>query len=101
MSSIKSIAESEDRADRDWRDDLLDFVTERAHDTGTCEKCGSARVEVAPALVTLPHWNPTEREWSLNGSTYPMAVFVCLNCGHVNLYSASLAGVKKEQIPEE
>ena len=46
MSGGKSISETEDRMDRDWRDDLLDFVTARAHGTGTCEKCGAAKVEV-------------------------------------------------------
>ena len=82
----------------DWRDTFLEFLNEKVKGSGTCEKCSSESVMVTPALVTCPIWNPKERAWSVNGTTYPFALLVCRSCGHVNLYSAALAGIKKEDV---
>ena len=87
--------------DHDWRDTVLDFLGERALSNGTCEKCRTPKIEMAPALVTLARWEPKDQKWTLSGDTYPLAVFVCMHCGHVILYSAALAGVDKENLGPE
>ena len=82
----------------DWRDTFLEFHNKRVAESRTCKECDSASVELASALVTCPRWNPEEKEWSLNGITYPLAFLICRACGHVNLYSATMAGVKLAEV---
>lgn len=79
----------------DWRDAFLRFLKRKVRGSRRCKECGSHSVEITPALVTCPRWDPNEEEWSLNGITYPLALLVCKSCGHVNFYSAKLAGVSK------
>ena len=101
MKGSLYVSRAEDAPPDDWRDQLLDFLGQRAAGSGTCEKCRTPRVEVAPALVTLASWDRAEKKWTLSGDTYPLAAFVCMHCGHVNLYSAALAGVDKENLGPE
>ena len=104
MSVVKSIlgevrrsSEPPDPPEQeDWRDIFLDFLENKSRGLSVCKECRSSSVEVTPALVTVPRWDPTEKDWSLNGTTYPFALLVCKSCGHVNFYSASIAGVKKK-----
>ena len=87
----------------DWRDIFVDFLEKKSRGLSTCKECHSASVEVTPALVTVPRWDAHAEEWSVNGITYPFALLVCKSCGHVNFYSASIAGVKKKdfgKVPE-
>ena len=79
----------------DWRDTFLGFLRRKVRGSRRCRECKSDSVEVTPALVTCPRWDPNEEEWSLNGITYPLALLVCKSCGHVNFYSAKLAGISK------
>lgn len=82
----------------DWRDALIDFLNEKTPDVGTCKACGVEEIGITPALVTVPRWDPKERRWTLNGVTYPLALLVCGSCGHVDLYSAALAGITKDDV---
>lgn len=82
----------------DWRDTLIEFLDERVADLGTCKMCGAKDIGVTPALVTVPRWAPKERNWTLNGATYPLAFVVCGSCGHVELFSAAMAGITKDDV---
>lgn len=82
----------------DWRDTFMQFLARKNPGTRHCKECKSSSVEVTPALVTCPRWDPEENDWSTNGTTYPMALLVCKSCGHVNFYSAKLAGVSKADV---
>ena len=104
MSVVKSIMGEARRSSEppdppgqeDWRDEFLDFLESKARGLNICKECRSSSVEVTPALVTVPRWDAELEDWSLNGTTYPFALLVCKSCGHVNFYSASIAGVKKK-----
>ena len=84
---------------KDWRDVFLRFLRRKNLNSATCRMCGEADVELTPGIVTCARWDPEKGDggdWSLNGVTYPLALMACSSCGHINLYSASLAGLKKE-----
>ena len=96
MSMKDDVTELPPRDVEDWRLEFIDFLSRNGAGGGHCSQCGSLNIEVAPAVVTCPIWDADNDRWTLNGRTYPFAMLICKSCGHVNLYSATLAGIQQE-----
>jgi hypothetical protein len=64
-----------------------------------CTACGNSKWEIAQANIVLG-FNPTTTRFHYHDGL-PVVSLACGNCGHIEMFSSGIMGIKPEPIAEE
>ena len=79
----------------DWRERFIALSVERNQNFRECNNCGHSGKSISDRAVMQNAW----REGSMRvDEGFMLALVVCDNCGHVELFSLEALGI--EEIPE-